>query len=823
MKPYLLLFAIAYCYCCNANCMLTRLSIDERKEKSQLIVQGKIVRQQACWNADKSFIYTVHTLEIQKKLKGNTSGILEIITQGGEIDGKLLVVEPNAALEVGSQGIFFLTPNNTILNYSSSLKKYEIYSAAQGFIEEDNISGKFKDPFAEYSSFNKVSSLILNIPMSNAKYGEDNSTNDNEGSPSVTYFTPTSISAGTQSVLTINGFGFKEKTGAATIQFRNANSVLPNSYITIPDSTYILSWTDTEIKVIVPGTTSGNGGSGSGVFRIIDKNGFPIESETPLTIAYNQFEYKKSKLILVNHNNNGGYTFTLNSDFNANTDAKSSFTRALNQWVCKTGVNATISNTTTTDKCSNQLDNINTVSFASSSCALPAGALAVTYSSYSICDRNSPLFPESIDMIFNPNSSFYFGIGSTPSNQYDFESVALHELGHAFGQGHHSDGTEIMFPSLAQGATKRTLNNNTDISNISDVVNRSTTTTSCIYEKHIKSPNYCTNSTNNTPVTSLFTSDKTKGCAPFMVKFIDQSTGNPTSWKWDISNNGSVEYTTQNPTHTFNQAGTYAIKLVAYNSTTKDSITNTAYITVAPALTVNVEVVQNVSCNNGNNGSLKANASGGDGNYTYSWNNSQNKQLLSNASAGNYTVTVKDGYNCSTNNFKTISQPQPISISIDTETINGNTKNATINVSGGTAPYTYIINNSLELISSIITNIKSGFYNVLIKDKNNCIQNATFSVEAATPTNETESQFEILNVYPNPATDIMNLNFSLKEYKDVKVELYDLSGQTIYYNEYNNVKEQQASVDLSMLSTGTYLLKFGLPEGNTFRKIIVSR
>ncbi|HRB19474.1 MAG TPA: T9SS type A sorting domain-containing protein, partial [Chitinophagales bacterium] len=193
------------------------------------------------------------------------------------------------------------------------------------------------------------------------------------------------------------------------------------------------------------------------------------------------------------------------------------------------------------------------------------------------------------------------------------------------------------------------------------------------------------------------------------------------------------------------------------------------------------------------------------------------------ASAGNYTVTVKDGYNCSTNNFKTISQPQPISISIDTETINGNTKNATINVSGGTAPYTYIINNSLELISSIITNIKSGFYNVLIKDKNNCIQNATFSVEAATPTNETESQFEILNVYPNPATDIMNLNFSLKEYKDVKVELYDLSGQTIYYNEYNNVKEQQASVDLSMLSTGTYLLKFGLPEGNTFRKIIVSR
>ena len=63
----------------------------------------------------------------------------------------------------------------------------------------------------------------------------------------------------------------------------------------------------------------------------------------------------------------------------------------------------------------------------------------------------------------------------------------------------------------------------------------------------------------------------------------------------------------------------------------------------------------------------------------------------------------------------------------------------------------------------------------------------------------------------------------MKDYKTVSLELYDLAGQTIFQDQYENIKDKQASVDLSYLSSGTYILKFGLPEGNTFRKIIVSK
>jgi len=51
----------------------------------------------------------------------------------------------------------------------------------------------------------------------------------------------------------------------------------------------------------------------------------------------------------------------------------------------------------------------------------------------------------------------------------------------------------------------------------------------------------------------------------------------------------------------------------------------------------------------------------------------------------------------------------------------------------------------------------------------------------------------------------------------------DLSGQTIFQENYNDIKDKQANLDLSSLSSGTYIIRLELPEGNTFRKIIISR
>ena len=42
-------------------------------------------------------------------------------------------------------------------------------------------------------------------------------------------------------------------------------------------------------------------------------------------------------------------------------------------------------------------------------------------------------------------------------------------------------------------------------------------------------------------INALFTSPDNQGCSPFITTFIDQSTGNITSWEW-IFGNGSTSF-----------------------------------------------------------------------------------------------------------------------------------------------------------------------------------------------------------------------------------------------------------------------------------------
>jgi len=75
-----------------------------------------------------------------------------------------------------------------------------------------------------------------------------------------------------------------------------------------------------------------------------------------------------------------------------------------------------------------------------------------------------------------------------------------------------------------------------------------------------------------------FSSNITNGCAPLVVRFKDESSGNPASWKWDLGN-GTISYF-QHPAATYFNPGTYTVKLVVSNGTGLDSVVKLRYITV---------------------------------------------------------------------------------------------------------------------------------------------------------------------------------------------------------------------------------------------------
>jgi parallel beta-helix repeat protein len=84
------------------------------------------------------------------------------------------------------------------------------------------------------------------------------------------------------------------------------------------------------------------------------------------------------------------------------------------------------------------------------------------------------------------------------------------------------------------------------------------------------------------PPAAQFTANTTQGQNPLIVQFTDQSVSPGTTlYTWDINNDGVVDYTTKNPRHTYQTAGTYTVKLTVTNEDGTDSEIKTNYIKVS--------------------------------------------------------------------------------------------------------------------------------------------------------------------------------------------------------------------------------------------------
>ncbi len=71
------------------------------------------------------------------------------------------------------------------------------------------------------------------------------------------------------------------------------------------------------------------------------------------------------------------------------------------------------------------------------------------------------------------------------------------------------------------------------------------------------------------------------GVMPSNVEFTDRSTGSPTSWQWNFGDS-SANATTQNPTHLYENEGSYTVTLSVTNSFGTSTIQKVNYITVTP-------------------------------------------------------------------------------------------------------------------------------------------------------------------------------------------------------------------------------------------------
>jgi gliding motility-associated-like protein len=75
-----------------------------------------------------------------------------------------------------------------------------------------------------------------------------------------------------------------------------------------------------------------------------------------------------------------------------------------------------------------------------------------------------------------------------------------------------------------------------------------------------------------------FSANTTSGCPSLQVTFKDNSTGNPTSWHWDLGNQTFSDL--KNPSTIYSESGSYTVKLTVKNSNGTATTTKTDFIVV---------------------------------------------------------------------------------------------------------------------------------------------------------------------------------------------------------------------------------------------------
>jgi len=300
---------------------------------------------------------------------------------------------------------------------------------------------------------------------------------------SITSFTPVSTTAGTMTTLTINGSGFGATQGSGKVEFKNADNG-GSGYMSPIQDEYV-SWSNTKIKVKVPS------GAGTGTIRVTNNAGSSAVSSSDITIKYNVnniiHNSKKHRTNLVDADGSGGIEFEFYTDFYNNDDARDAFERALGTWRCSnyggTGVYFADGGSSTVDV--NESDGVNIVRFDSGNDLNPneLGRMTSRYEGCSYGGDPIKWYVKELDIMFDstPGSggsytwNFDEADGTTGSNQYDFESVAVHEIGHGHELGHVIDATQIMHYAISNGQEKRELSSD-DLDGGNDVLDFSGST-----------------------------------------------------------------------------------------------------------------------------------------------------------------------------------------------------------------------------------------------------------------------------------------------------------------------------------------------------------
>ncbi len=196
----------------------------------------------------------------------------------------------------------------------------------------------------------------------------------------------------------------------------------------------------------------------------------------------------------------------------------------------------------------------------------------------------------------------------------------------------------------------------------------------------------------------------------------------PYAFDWDNGQSGSAAIGLD--------IGDYTVMIEDDNNCqTQQTIT----VTQPEEITVDFQE-EPLSCPGETDAALLANVEGGITPYKYKWSTGQTNQFTFGLKEDVYFLTVTDNNGCDKEVQKAISAPNPLAISVaytPPSCSNGADGTATVSFLGGTAPYTFIWDDTTQQTTQTAINLSPDTYNVTVTDVNGCEAFQSILVEPA--------------------------------------------------------------------------------------------
>jgi hypothetical protein len=195
-------------------------------------------------------------------------------------------------------------------------------------------------------------------------------------------------------------------------------------------------------------------------------------------------------------------------------------------------------------------------------------------------------------------------------------------------------------------------------------------------------------------------------------------------------------------------AGKYTVQITDQNGCYSISETE---ITEPPQLTMHVSDIEDVSCNDGDDGQIRLLAGGGAGNYRYSMSGIewQAESVMTALKAGRHHLIVKDANGCEQSIFQDLTEPEPLSIlfeNIEPALCGDPRGKVSARATGGTGTYRYEWSGAQgQLISDQpnMFNLMAGIYTLKVTDDHAC-----HKIQSVAISSTDGPQVDIVNIIP---------------------------------------------------------------------------